>query len=48
MGVSMHKPMRVAIGHLLGCQEWDDPMRVANGNTGPQEGVIVMSHITWV
>jgi hypothetical protein len=31
-----HKPMRVASGHLLGRQEWDDPMRV-----------IATSHIVW-
>jgi histidine ammonia-lyase len=37
--------MRVVSGHLLGHQEWGDPMRVASGDTGSQEGVIVTSHM---
>jgi hypothetical protein len=39
--------MRVISKHLLGRQELDDPMRVASGDAGSQEGVIVTSHITW-
>jgi hypothetical protein len=31
IGRSMHKPVRDASGHLLGRQEWGDPMRVASG-----------------
>jgi len=46
-GESVHKLMRVASGHSLGRQEWSDPMRVANGDSGSQEGVIVTSHIAW-
>jgi len=42
---SVYKSMRVASGHLLGRQEWDDPMKVASGNAESQKGVIVMSHI---
>jgi len=41
----VHKPMKVANGHLLGCQEWGDPMKVASGDVGSQEGVIVTSYI---
>jgi hypothetical protein len=43
----MHKPMKVACGNLLGCQEWGDPIRVASGNAESQEGVIVTSYIAW-
>jgi hypothetical protein len=39
--------MRIANGHLLGRQEWGDPMRIASGDAGSQEGVIVTSHIAW-
>jgi len=45
---SVHKPMRVTSEHSLGRQEWGDPMRVASGDAGSQEGVIVASHIAWV
>jgi hypothetical protein len=45
---SVHKPMRVASKHSLGHQELGDPMKVASGDAGSQEGVIVTSHITWV
>jgi hypothetical protein len=41
----MHKPMRVASGHLLRHQEWGDPTKVANRDARSQEEVIVMSHI---
>jgi len=44
----MHKLIRVASKHLLGHQEWGDPMRVTSGDAWSQNGVIVMSHITWV
>jgi hypothetical protein len=47
MGGSVHKPMRVASGHLLGCQECGDPMRVSSGDAKTQEDVIVTSHIAW-
>jgi len=43
----VHKLMRVVNGHSLGCQEWGDPIRVASGDAGFQDGVIVMSHIAW-
>jgi len=43
----VHKPMRVASGHLLGSQEWGDPMRVTSGDAGSQEGVIVTFYIAW-
>jgi hypothetical protein len=46
-GGSVHKPKRVAGGHLLGCQEWVDPMRVASKDAGSKGGVIVTSHIAW-
>jgi hypothetical protein len=46
-GGTVHKPIRVASGHLLRLQEWGDPMRVASGDAGSQEGVIVTSHIAW-
>jgi hypothetical protein len=39
--------MRVTSRHLLGRQEWGDPMRVASGDAEFQEGVIVTSHIAW-
>jgi hypothetical protein len=39
--------MRVTNGHLLGRQEWSDPIRVASGDAGSQDGVIVTSHIAW-
>jgi len=39
--------MRVASGHLLGRQEWGDPMRVASEDAGSQKGVIVTSHFAW-
>jgi hypothetical protein len=45
---NVHKPMWVASGHSLGCQQWGDPMRVASGYAGSQKGVIVTSHIIWV
>jgi hypothetical protein len=45
---SVDKPMRVASGYSLGCQEWGDLMRVASGDAGSQEGVILTSQITWV
>jgi len=41
----MHKLIRVASKHLLGHQEWGDPMRIVSGDAGSQEGVIVMSYI---
>jgi hypothetical protein len=41
----MHKPMRVANEHSLGCQGWGDPMRVASRDVGSQDGVIMTSHI---
>jgi hypothetical protein len=34
----MHKPMRVASGHLLGRQEWVDSMRVASEDARSQDG----------
>jgi hypothetical protein len=37
-GGSVHKPIRVADGHLLGCQEWGDPMRVASEDAGSKGG----------
>jgi hypothetical protein len=42
------KPIKVASGHSLRRQEWGDPMRVASGDAGSQEGLILMSHIAWV
>jgi hypothetical protein len=44
----MHKPIRVASGHSLGCQEWGDSMRVASGDAESQKGVIATFHIAWV
>jgi hypothetical protein len=35
----------VTKGHSLGRREWGDPMGVANGDSGSEEGVIVSSHI---
>jgi hypothetical protein len=37
--------MRVASEHLLERQECGDPIRVASGDAGSQERVIVTSHI---
>jgi hypothetical protein len=34
----VHKLLRVASGHLLGCQEWGDPMKVDSWEAGSQEG----------
>jgi len=39
--------MSVANGLLLGRQEWGDPMRVASGDAGSQERVIMTSHVAW-
>jgi hypothetical protein len=47
-GGSVYKPIRVISEHLLGRQEWGDPMRVASEDAGSQEEVIVTSHIAWV
>jgi hypothetical protein len=44
---SVHKPMRVASGHSLGRQEWGDPIRIASGDAGPQEELIVMFYSAW-
>jgi hypothetical protein len=44
----VYKPIRVISEHLLGRQEWGDPMRVASEDAGSQEEVIVTSHIAWV
>jgi hypothetical protein len=33
---------------FAGCQECGYPMRVASGDTGSQNGVIVMFHIAWI
>jgi hypothetical protein len=44
----MHKPIRVASELSMGCQEGGDSMRVANGDAGSQEGLIVTSHIAWI
>jgi hypothetical protein len=43
MGGSVHNPL-----HSLGRQEWGDSMRVASGNAGSQEGVIVTFYIACV
>jgi hypothetical protein len=43
----MHKSMRVARGHSLGCQECGDSMRFASKDVGSQEEVIVTSYIAW-
>jgi hypothetical protein len=43
----MHKPIWFASWHLLGHQELGDPMRVASGDAGSQEGVLVTSYIAW-
>jgi len=43
----VHKPIRVASGHLLERQEWGDLMRVATGDAGSHDRVIVTSHIAW-
>jgi hypothetical protein len=40
--------MRVASGHSLGCQDWGDPIMVASGDVGSEEGLIVTSHMAWV
>jgi hypothetical protein len=40
--------MKVTRGHLLGRQEWGDHMRVANGDAGSQEGVIVTFRIAYM
>jgi hypothetical protein len=45
---SVHKLIRVASWHLVGPQEWGDPMRVANEDAVSQKGVIVTFHIVWV
>jgi hypothetical protein len=45
---SVHNPMRTTSVHLLGRHEKSDPMRVASGDVGSQERVIVISHIAWV
>jgi hypothetical protein len=37
--------MNVVSGHPLGCQEWVDPIKVASGDAGSQEVVIMTSHI---
>jgi hypothetical protein len=41
----MHKLVRVVSENSLGCQEWNDTMRVASGDAGSQEEAIVTSHI---
>jgi hypothetical protein len=43
----VHKPMKVANGHSLRRQELGNLMRVASGDTGSQEGVIVTFHIAY-
>jgi hypothetical protein len=37
-GGTVHKPMRVASGHLFGRQEWGNPMTASAGTQGPKKG----------